>query len=104
MVTNEGQKEHELIALRTDTPAGDFPVMSEEEAMAGMEEEGEEGMGHGHDIDEEAPGIEVIDEIADIQSGATQDLTVTLEAGHYALICNIREHYSSGMWADPTVT
>jgi len=46
----------------------------------------------------------VIDEIADIQSGATQDLTVTLEAGHYALICNIREHYSSGMWADLTVT
>jgi len=52
----------------------------------------------------QAPGIEVIDEIADIQSGATQDLTVTLEAGHYALICNIREHYSSGMWADLTVT
>ena len=32
-------------------------------------------------------GIEVIDEIEDIPVGETQELTVTLEAGNYVLLC-----------------
>lgn len=100
VVTNEGQKEHEFIVLRTDTPAGDFPIMPEDHATGAAEEE----MGHGHDIDETAPGIEVVGEIEDIQAGATEEVTFTLEPGHYALICNLRDHYSSGMWADFDVT
>jgi hypothetical protein len=45
----------------------------------------------------------VIDEIEDIPVGESQDLTVTLEAGDYVLICNIysedeqESHYMMGM-------
>ena len=44
--------------------------------------------------------------LADIQSlapGATQDVTVTLQSGHYVLFCNIAGHYASGMASDFTV-
>lgn len=98
VVTNEGQKEHEFIVIKSETPAGDFPV-----ATDGGMTEGEEEMGHGHDIDEEAAG-EVMGEIEDLAAGATNELTLTLEPGHYALICNLEGHYTGGMWADLQVT
>ena len=98
VVTNEGQKEHEFIVIKTDTPAGDFPV-----ATGGGMTEGEEEMGHPHDIDEEAAG-EVIGEVEDLAAGATDQLVVTLTTGHYALICNLEGHYTGGMWADLQVT
>jgi hypothetical protein len=45
--------------------------------------------------------MEVIDEIEDIPVGESQDLTVSLDAGSYVLICNIVEsgevHYAMGM-------
>lgn len=98
LVTNEGQKEHEFIVIKSDTPAGDFPL-----AESGGTTEGEEEMGHGHDIDEEAAG-EVMGEIADLAAGATDELALTLEPGHYALLCNLEGHYVGGMWADFQVT
>jgi len=100
VVTNEGDKEHEFIVLQTDTSAGDFPVMSQNEAM---QMEGG-GMGHMHDFDEEAPGIVAVDEIEDLAAGATDRLEVNLKPGHYALVCNLRGHYTGGMWADFQVT
>ena len=45
----------------------------------------------------------VVDEIEDIPVGQTQELTVTLEAGRYVLLCNIysadenEAHYQMGM-------
>lgn len=97
VVTNEGQKEHEFIVMQTDSPAGDFPILPED---ADMDPE----MGHQHDFDEDAEGITVIDEVADLAAGDTGEMTVTLEAGHYALVCNIKPHYQDGMWADFEVT
>ncbi|MDH4112280.1 MAG: sulfocyanin-like copper-binding protein [Actinomycetota bacterium] len=97
VVTNEGQKEHEFIVMQTDTPAGDFAIVPEDESMS-------EEMGHQHDFDEDAPGITVVDEVADLAAGATEELTVTLDPGHYALVCNIKPHYQQGMWADFEVT
>jgi hypothetical protein len=45
--------------------------------------------------------VEVIDEIEDLPVGESQDVTATLEAGNYVLICNIVEsgevHYAMGM-------
>jgi uncharacterized cupredoxin-like copper-binding protein len=90
VVTNEGQKVHEFIVIQTDTPAGDFPLLPEAEDAD-------------HNFDEAAVGT-AIDEIEDLAAGDTQELTVTLDAGHYALACNIRPHYENGMWADFDVT
>jgi uncharacterized cupredoxin-like copper-binding protein len=90
VVTNEGQKVHEFIVIQTDTAAGDFPLLPEAEDAD-------------HNFDEAAVGT-AIDEIEDIAAGDTQEITLTLDAGHYALACNIRPHYENGMWADFEVT
>ena len=51
--------------------------------------------------------VEPIDEIEDIPVGESQDVTVTLDAESYALICNIVEsgevHYAMGMRTGFTV-
>ena len=46
----------------------------------------------------------VVDEIEEIPAGSTENLTVDLTAGHYALICNLEGHYRMGMQADFDVT
>lgn len=89
VVTNEGQKEHEFLVIKTDTPAGEIPLLAVPDGE--------------HDFDEEVAG-EVIDEIESVVAGATEELTLTLEPGHYALNCNLEGHYSAGMWADLQVT
>lgn len=38
----------------------------------------------------------------DMEAGASK--TLTLDKGHYALICNIPDHYAAGMFADLTVS
>ena len=85
-VTNNGPDDvHEFVILRTDLDAADLPTDE-----------------HGA-VTEEGEGIEVIDEIEDIPVGETQELTVTLEAGNYVLLCNIYDeeedeaHYQMGM-------
>lgn len=85
-VTNNGPADiHEFVVLRTDLDAADLPVDE-----------------HGA-VTEAGEGIEVVDEIEDIPVGESQDLTVTLEAGNYILLCNIysadedEAHYTMGM-------
>jgi uncharacterized cupredoxin-like copper-binding protein len=85
-VTNDGPEDvHEFVVLKTDLDPADLPV-------------DEDGV-----VSEEGEGIEVIDEIEDIPVGESQDLTVTLEAGSYVLLCNIwsedeqEAHYQMGM-------
>jgi len=52
----------------------------------------------------------VVDEIEDIPVGETQELTVTLAAGKYVLLCNIysatenEAHYKLGMRTGFSVT
>jgi uncharacterized cupredoxin-like copper-binding protein len=48
-------------------------------------------------------GLTLIDEVEDITPGATQELTVDLDAGAYALVCNLPAHYEQGMRATFTV-
>ena len=38
-------------------------------------------------------------EIEDIAPGTTKSLTLTLQKGHYALVCNLPGHYKAGMRA-----
>jgi uncharacterized cupredoxin-like copper-binding protein len=92
-VTNTGPAdEHEFVVLRTDIDANALPTDE-----TGTVTEGGEGM-------------EVVDEIEDIPVGETQDLTVTLTAGKYVLLCNIysededEAHYKMGMRTNFTVT
>jgi iron uptake system component EfeO len=85
-VTNTGPEDvHEFVVLKTDLGAGALPT----------DDRGA--------VTETGAGIEVIGEIEDVAVGASQDLTVTLEAGKYVLLCNIYDetekeaHYKMGM-------
>ena len=81
-VTNDGTQTHEFVVIKTDTPAADLPV---EDSVVPEDQ------------------VEVVDEIEDLEAGASEELPVELEAGHYVIICNVAGHYSSGMHADFTV-
>ena len=92
-VTNTGPEDvHEFVVLKTDLDAGALPV----DANGAVTEEGD--------------GIEVVDEIEDVAVGATQELTVTMAAGTYVLLCNIYDetdseaHYAMGMRTAFTVS
>ena len=39
----------------------------------------------------------------EVDGGERKRLTLNLSAGHYALICNIGQHYAAGMRRDFTV-
>jgi uncharacterized cupredoxin-like copper-binding protein len=43
-----------------------------------------------------------IDDV-DVAGGKTKSLKLKLKKGHYALICNIGDHYEEGMYKDFTV-
>ncbi len=83
--SNEGEIEHELVVIKTDTPADQLPVT-------------------GGKVDEDAIG-ETIGEIEpeDLPAGGQAAATFDLEAGDYALICNVTGHYEGGMYAAFTV-
>lgn len=95
---NEGTIEHELVIIKTDLAPDALPT-------------NDDGT-----VNEDAEGIEVIDEIEEFEPGGSESLTVTLEPGKYVLICNIgpsteeeaghmehEAHYKEGMHAAFTV-
>lgn len=91
-VTNEGPADvHEFVIIRTDLDPGALPT---------------DATGK---VDEAGGGMEVIDEIEDIVVGDTAEVTATLEAGSYVLLCNIYDeteleaHYDMGMYIAFTV-
>jgi uncharacterized cupredoxin-like copper-binding protein len=90
--TNNGPDDvHEFVVIKTDLDITALPTV-------------EDGS-----VDETGEGIEVIDEIEEIAVDDTQSVTVDLEPGAYALICNIYDadedeaHYQEGMRASFTV-
>lgn len=92
-ITNEGPDDiHEFVIFRTDLDINDLPT-------------DENGV-----VDESADGMEVVDEVEDVEIGDSVDLTVTLEAGSYALVCNVysededEAHYQMGMRTAFTAT
>ena len=91
-ITNEGPEDiHEFVVIATDLAPGELPT---DEAGA---------------VDESGEGIEVSGEVEDIPVGETQELTLSLDAGNYVLICNIysededEAHYAMGMYTAFTV-
>jgi len=91
-VTNDGPDDvHEFVVMKTDLDPAALPT---------------DATGK---VDEAGGDMEVIDEIEDMAVGDAQELTVTLEAGSYVLLCNIysadegEAHYTMGMWTAFTV-
>ena len=82
---NFGTMKHEFLVVKTDFEPGKIPLTSESR------------------FDEEAEGLEVIDEIPEFEVKTTGMLTVKLDPGKYQLLCNIAGHYAQGMYADLVV-
>jgi len=92
-VANNGPADvHEFVVIKTDLSLISLPTDA-----TGV-------------VNEDATGLEPVDEIEDLAVGATEDLVVTLEPGSYVLICNIYDdatheaHYQMGMRNSFTVT
>ena len=83
-IQNDGEKTHEFVVVSTDTAADSLPV---DDATDTVDE----------------TQFTPVDEVEDITSGSSAELTVTLEPGHYVILCNLESHYAEGMAADFTV-
>lgn len=80
---NEGAVVHDLWVVRTDLAYDQLPVEGGVAVTGGVNE--------------------VIDKVLETDAGTTISLTVNLEPGNYALICNIPAHYQLGMRAPFTI-
>jgi uncharacterized cupredoxin-like copper-binding protein len=78
-VKNEGTLVHEMVVIKTDKGAANLGT------------------------DGEADETGAIDEVADLPAGESETLELDLEAGKYALVCNMPGHYAADMYADFTV-
>src|SRR4029453_625430 len=85
-VTNDADQTHEFVVFQTDLAPDQLPTDD------------------GGDVDEAGEGVELVDEIEDIEGGSTQSLTVNLDTGSYVLICNLPGHYAQGMHTGFTVS
>jgi uncharacterized cupredoxin-like copper-binding protein len=80
--TNVGKKVHEVVVLKTDTPAGKLKV------------------GANHEVSEDAS----VGEDSETDAGKTKTTTINLPPGNYVMVCNIARHYEKGMYAAFTVS
>jgi uncharacterized cupredoxin-like copper-binding protein len=92
-ITNNGpDDQHEFVVIKTDLDFTQLPQNPD------------------GSVDEDSSELEVIDEVEAIDPGSGDTLAVDLEAGSYALICNIYDkaekeaHYAEGMRAGFTVS
>ena len=68
-VSNAGEREHEFVVIRTDLDHGELPTL-------------EDGS-----VDEEA--VDIVGEVEELDPGATGSVSLDLETGNYALMCNL---------------
>jgi uncharacterized cupredoxin-like copper-binding protein len=79
---NEGTMVHEVVVLKTDTPADQLKV------------------GANHEVSEDTS----VGEDSETQPGRSKSTTIDLKPGKYVLVCNIERHYERGMFVAFTVT
>jgi uncharacterized cupredoxin-like copper-binding protein len=79
---NVGTKVHEVVVLKTDTPAGELKV------------------GADHTVSEDAS----VGEDSETDPGKSKSTTIDLKPGTYVFVCNIENHYAKGMYAPFTVS
>lgn len=84
-IENTGATEHEMVVIQTDVAIADMAV-------------------EGHETNEEAPGMNPIGEVEDVQPGESTTLVLTLEPGRYVLLCNLPKHFERGMATEFQVT
>ena len=82
--SNDGPSTHEFEVF---SGAGDFDLASLpiEDGVADTE------------------GLTLVDEVEDVTPGSSRELSVDLEPGTYAVICNLPDHFVQGMHATLTV-
>jgi uncharacterized cupredoxin-like copper-binding protein len=92
-IENKGPDDaHEFVVFRTDLAPTELPTLAN------------------GSVDEEGEGLELIDEVEEIEPGDSGNLTVDLDAGAYVFICNIYDkkeheaHYEEGMRTAFTVS
>jgi uncharacterized cupredoxin-like copper-binding protein len=79
-LTNDGKLMHEMVVIKTDKGAANLALPNGE-----------------------ADESDAVDEVADLPAGESATLELDLDAGTYALVCNLPGHYAAGMYADFTV-
>jgi uncharacterized cupredoxin-like copper-binding protein len=84
-IRNQGPTSHEFIVVRTDRDPDKLPLQRD-----------------GLTVDEEAPGIDLLDEAGGLDIDDRQTLVLDLAAGDYVMYCNLEGHYLGGMHAELT--
>jgi uncharacterized cupredoxin-like copper-binding protein len=80
-MNNTGTGQHEMVVLKTDTPADQLEVDD-------------------HRVSE----ADSAGEVGETDGGETGTVTLDLEPGNYVLVCNIANHYEKHMYSPFTVT
>lgn len=78
LVENASPTTHELVMVRSDLPPESLPL-------------GPDGLS----VDEEQ--VEVLDELGQVDTRATETLAMDLQPGRYVFFCNLEGHYLGGM-------
>jgi uncharacterized cupredoxin-like copper-binding protein len=82
----QGPTTHEFIVVRTDLSPDKLPLQPD-----------------GLTVNEEALGVELVDEADGLDIDDRQTLDLRLAPGHYVMYCNLEGHYLGGMYAALTV-
>ena len=85
-IRNQGPTSHEYIVVRTDRAPDKLPLQRD-----------------GLTVNEEGPGIDLVDEAQALDIDDRQTLVLDLAPGHYVMYCNFEGHYLGGMHAALTV-
>jgi len=85
-ILNQGPTSHQLLVVRTDLDPDKLPLQRD-----------------GLTVNEEAPGIDLLDEAQGLDIDDRRTLVLDLAPGHYVLYCNLEGHYLGGMHAALTV-
>jgi uncharacterized cupredoxin-like copper-binding protein len=85
-IVNQGPTTHEVIVVGTDRAPDKLPLQPD-----------------GLTVNEEAPGIDFLDEAEGLDIDDRETMVLRLEPGHYVLYCNLEGHYLGGMYAALTV-
>jgi uncharacterized cupredoxin-like copper-binding protein len=85
-ILNQGPTTHEFIVVRTDRAPDKLPLQRD-----------------GLTVNEDASGIDLLDEAEGLDIDDRQTLVLRLAPGHYVMYCNLEGHYLGGMHAALTV-
>jgi uncharacterized cupredoxin-like copper-binding protein len=85
-ILNQGPTTHELNVVRTNRASDKLPLQRD-----------------GLTVNEDAPGLDHLDEVEGLDIDDRRTLVLDLAAGNYVLYCNLEGHYLGGMHAAFTV-